>query len=127
MKKRNEELFAALSPHYSPTQAEQAVNALLRPLGAGCKIEFQSYFAEIFDAYLVSSRTLRLQICEIIRRTGKTARTSENLAAEWVLHNLSYAVRFFPNASKDVSLDYKKDPRFPVALISYVFEKLHIY
>ncbi|MBQ0133742.1 MAG: hypothetical protein KBS46_01165 [Clostridiales bacterium] len=121
-----DELFARLKPSYTPEEAKERIDTILEPFGENCRIQFRKTDAEIIDSYLVDSQTLRHLICEIIHRTGLTERSYENLAAEWMVHNVSYDAGVFRADAKDVSLDYNKDPRAAVKLATEVFDILNI-
>lgn len=126
MKDKENGLFNSLAEHYTPEEAKAAIDALLRPYGENCQITFRQTDAEIIDSYRVDSTTLRHIVCEIIHRTGLTERTYENLAAEWMVHNVSYFAGIYKDHAKDVSLDYGRDPRASVALATEIFDKLDI-
>ena len=126
MKKNTEDLFNGLQECYTPEDAKAAIDAILLPYGETCKIQFRKTDAEIIDSYLVNSQDDRHIICEIIHRTGLTQRSYENLAAEWMVHNVSYRAGVLKSHAKDVSLDYDKDPHAPVLIATEVFDALDI-
>lgn len=126
MKAKMEALFAALQERYTVEEAKTAIDEILRPYGETCKIQFRKADAEIIDSYRVDSQDDRHVICEIIHRTGLTERTYENLAAEWMVHNVSYAAGVYKAHAKDVSLDYGKDPRAAVVAATELFDALNI-
>ena len=126
MKDNCEALFAGLQERYTPAEAKAAIDAILLPYGEDCKITFREKDAEITASYLVNSQADRHLVCEIIRRTGLTERSYENLAAEWRVHNASYHAGVFKAQAKDVSLDYGGDPRASVHLATELFDALDI-
>ena len=126
MKAKTEVLFAALQERYTVEEAKASIDAILQPYGETCKIQFRKTDAEIIDSNRVDSQNDRHVICEIIRRTGLTQRTYENLAAEWMVHNVSYAAGVYKEKAKDVSLDYGKDPRAAVVAATELFDALNI-
>ena len=121
-----EELFFHLKPRYSTAEAKVRIDALLEPYGENCRVVFYKTYAEITDSYKVRSQKLRHLICELIRRTGLTERSYEELAAEWMVHNAAYDAGVFRGHAKDVALDYTEDPRTSVKLATKLFDALDI-
>lgn len=126
MEKKLAESIADLKEHYTPLEAKELIDGLLTKFGKSCRIDFRKKDAEIIDSYLVKDVDARRLICEIIARTGITKRQRDDLSAEWRVHNVSYQIGFLRWASKDVSLDYNKDPRGVVRLATGIFRKLHM-
>lgn len=121
-----DDLFFHLKDRYTPAEAKARIDALLEPYGESCKIEFRRKDAEIIDSYRVKSKAIRHLVCEIIRRTGLTGRSYENMAAEWMVHTASYEAGVSKAHAKDVSLDYEEDPRLSVKWATRVFDLLDI-
>lgn len=121
-----DKLFFHLKEHYTPAEAKARIDAILEPFGESCKIEFRQWDAEIIDSYRVKSKAIRHLVCEIIRRTGLTERSYENMAAEWMVHTASYEAGVSAAHAKDVSLDYDEDPRPSVKWATRVFDLLNI-
>ena len=115
-----------LKNSYTKEEAKAEIDAILEKYGKTCKISFRETDAEIVDSYLVNSKKDRADICEIISRTGLTKRSSEDLAAEWMVHNTAFEANVGKSHAKDVSLDYKEDPRKAVRIATAVFDKLNI-
>ena len=126
MKKKAPLAFRSLPEKLSPAEAKERIDEILRRYGETCSIEFREYDAEIIDSYLVTSQEDRHLICEIISRTGLTARDYENLAAEWEVHNAAYRLNVARSDAKDVSLDYHGDPRKSVRFATALFDKLDL-
>ncbi len=124
--RETDRLFSRLRQSYTTEEAKTAIDALLEPFGENCRVTFRRTDAEITDSYLVDSQTIRYLVCEIIRRTGLTERSYENLAAEWMVHNASYDMGVFREDARDVSLDYAEDPRPVVKLATGLFDALDI-
>lgn len=121
---KRKELFRALPEKLELDKAKKMIDEILAGYSETCVIEFRETDAEIIDSYLVDSQDDRHLICEIIARTGITQRDCEDLAAEWRVHNVSYAAGVARKSAKDVSLDYAKDPRVSVRLATAIFDKL---
>jgi hypothetical protein len=126
MKKASPQVFRTLPERLSPSEAKERIDEILRRYGETCSVEFREYDAEIIDSYLVDSQADRHLVCEIISRTGLTDRTYENLAAEWEVHNAAYRLNVARSDAKDVSLDYRGDPRKSVRLATALFDKLDL-
>lgn len=112
---------------YSQTEAVESITAVLSRHSASSTIEFLEKEANITDGYYVRSRGDRLRICAIISRSGVTGRSPENLAAEWLIHNIAFKLNFRRASAVDVALDYEKDIRWQINLASKIMEKLSIY
>ena len=119
-------LFSHLKPRYTVAEAKVRIDALLEPYGENCRVVFYETYAEILDSYKVSSQKVRHLVCELIRRTGLTERSYENLAAEWMVHNAAYDAGVFRGHARDVALDYTEDPRTSVKLATKLFDALDI-
>ena len=119
-------LFKNLKKEYTQEEAKKAIDALLAPYGPTVKITFRRTNAEIIDSCLVGRRARRYKVCEILRRSGVTERSVDDLAAEWQLHTLAYKLHLGRQHAKDVSLDYKRDPHLIVRLATAVFDLLEI-
>lgn len=115
-----------LKEKYTLEEAKEEIDSMLRKYGETCRIDFRKKDAEIADSYLVRSMADRRRICAVIARTGITGRNKNELSAEWRVHNVSYRVGFMKSHSKDVSLDYERDPRGAVRLATWIFKKLHL-
>lgn len=126
MKKSTEEMFAELKDRYSKEEAKELIDKMLRDFGESCRVVFYNKYVEITDSYRVRNRKIRRLISEIIARTGVTGRDYRELSAEWRVHNISYCVHFMRAHSKDVALDYDKDPRKAVRLATGIFKRLHM-
>ena len=129
-KKRNKRRklagFRNLPERISPEEAKERIDEILHSYGESCAILFRKTDAEIIDSYLVTSQEDSHLICEIISRTGLTSRDYENLAAEWEVHNAAYRLNVARSDAKDVSLDYRGDPRKSVRIATAIFDKLDL-
>ena len=123
---RRAELFKDLPEKTDCAEAKLIIDRILAKYSETCRIEFRQTDAEITDSYLVKSREDRYRICELIRRTGVTERSCENLAAEWQVHTVAYQAGVGKSHAKDVSLDYTEDPRTSVKIATSLFDKLNI-
>lgn len=112
---------------YSQTEAIEEISAVLLRHSASSTIELLEKEANITDGYHIRSRKDRLRICAILSRSGLTQRTPENLAAEWLIHNVAFKLHFMRSSAVDVALDYEKDIRWQINLASKIMEKLGIY
>lgn len=122
MDKQSAAVFDGLQQTYTVAEAKREIDAILAAYAPECEILFGKTAAEIINSYKVNSRFDRYRICEIIVRTGLTGRDCENLAAEWMLHNAAWKAHVGRAGAKDVSLDYKRDPRAPVHLATELFD-----
>ena len=125
MKRKSTE-FKGLKEHYSIEEAKAEVEQILSKYSSDCRMHFFESAAEISNSYKVTSLSDRHRICAIIARSGVTERSYENLSAEWQFHNISWFLHFKRASAKDVTLDYKADPRMAVRLITSLFDKLDI-
>ena len=116
----------SLPEKLSLSEAKERIDEILFRYGENCSVEFREFDAEIIDSYLVNSQEDRHLVCEIISRTGLTDRSYENLAAEWEVHNAAYRLNVARSDAKDVSLDYRGDPRKSVRLATALFDKLDL-
>ncbi|MBO6014144.1 MAG: hypothetical protein J6P48_01620 [Oscillospiraceae bacterium] len=126
MKREPPQVFRSLPEKLSLSEAKERIDEILFRYGENCSVEFREFDAEIIDSYLVNSQEDRHLVCEIISRTGLTDRSYENLAAEWEVHNAAYRLNVARSDAKDVSLDYRGDPRKSVRLATALFDKLDL-
>ena len=126
MKREPPQVFRSLPEKLSLSEAKERIDEILFLYGENCSVEFREFDAEIIDSYLVNSQEDRHLVCEIISRTGLTDRSYENLAAEWEVHNAAYRLNVARSDAKDVSLDYRGDPRKSVRLATALFDKLDL-
>ena len=126
MDKQSAAVFDGLQQTYTVAEAKREIDAILSAYAPECEIIFGKTAAEIMESYKVDSRSDRYRICEIIVRTGLTVRDCENLAAEWMVHNAAWEMHVGRSGAKDVSLDYRRDPRAVVHLATEVFDALNI-
>ena len=73
------------------------------------------------DSYKVKDRADRLRIIKAIQHElsaqGLSTRETTSMEGEWLFHNIAYMANGVENA-KDVDLEYEKDERWYVVLIS---------
>ncbi len=117
---------AHTKPHYTLKEAEDEINSVLSCYGPDCKIEFYDDAAKIRNSYLVSSEFIRHRVCAVIANTDLTPRSFENMSAEWLLHNICYRLHIKRSSSIDADLDYIRDRRFTVRLVTWVMDILDI-
>ena len=100
-----------LEDHYSEKDANEEIDDYLlfkREIeGVTIKIDDDGNI-KIENSYKIKDRYDRQFICEILARSDLTNRSSGNLSAEWLGHNVIY---FFTKGDnvKDVDLDREKD------------------
>ena len=92
-----------------------------------CSVRFEPNRICLVNSYRIRSRSKRLEICRMIADSGITKRTPESLSAEWFFHNAAYVLHIRRSSSRDVDLDYVRDPRRSVRLCSDICEILHLY
>lgn len=126
MRKRTEEKLQIMDA-YTDDEAKSEIDWMLLKYPESCTFKYYEKEANITDGYLVASRYDRLRICSILSRCGVTARRPENLAAEWLIHNLAYKLNFKRGSAVDVALDYGKDARWQVNAVTRLLELLRIY
>lgn len=122
--KNNIYSIETLKESYSINEAKEIIDRILSVFGKDCSVNFTDYFADIINSYKVTSKKARHLVCEIIRRTGITNRSKENLSAEWQVHNAAWYMGVAKSHAKDASLDYTQDPRKYVRVATSVFEVL---
>lgn len=110
------------APHYTPEQAEEEINSMLINYGPECKVQFYDDAAKIKNSYLVHSELVRHRVCAVIANTGLTARSFENMSAEWLLHNICYHLHIRRSSAVDADLDYTRDRRFIVRLLTKIMD-----
>ncbi len=89
--------------------------------GKQYEVIFSLSSVQIKNSYRITEKGERLAVLMAIRtelqRRGLSTRKITSMEGEWVAHNIAY--RTWKNdAAKHVDLDYKKDRRWYVALIS---------
>ena len=91
--------------------------------GEEYKIIFGKSSVRVVDSYKVKDRADRLRIIKAIQHElsaqGLSTRETTSMEGEWLFHNIAYATCGIRQA-KDVDLEYKKDERWYVALISEI-------
>ncbi len=110
------------APYYTQAEAEKEINSMLMNYGPECKIQFYNDAAKIKNSYLVRSELIRHMVCAVIANTGLTARSFENLSAEWLLHNICYHLHIKRSSAVDADLDYTRDRRFAVRILTKIMD-----
>jgi len=95
-----------LREEYSVEEALEAIQVILQRHSPDCKAKLFEKELEIRNGHLVRSRRDRLKVSLILSRCGLTEREYDNLAAEWLLHNLAYDLHFMRGSAKHVALDF---------------------
>ncbi len=114
------------APHYTVEEAENAINSMLMSYGPECKVKFYNDAAKIKNSYLVRSVFIRHWVCAVIANTGLTARSLENLSAEWLFHNICYSLHIRRSSTVDADLDYTRDRSFIVRLLTRIMDILDL-
>lgn len=91
--------------------------------GEEYEIIFGKTSVRVVDSYKVKDRADRLRIIKAIQHElsaqGLSTRATPSMEGEWLFHNIAYATCGIEQA-KDVDLEYKKDERWYVFLISEI-------
>lgn len=91
--------------------------------GEEYEIIFGKTSVRLVDSYKVKDRADRLRIIKAIQNElsekGLSTRETTSMEGEWLFHNIAYAIGGFEQA-KDVDLEYEKDERWYVVLISEI-------
>lgn len=113
---------AEVKPNYSAAEAKSVIDGILAGYSPSCSVAFGGSGVHISNSYMVDSRYDRQKISTIIRNTGLTDRSVLNLAAEWKMHNIAYALNFMVDSARDADLDYAGDARWYVSSVVRVME-----
>ena len=113
-----------LQEKYSVEEALEAIQRILDKHSPDCKAKLFEKELEIRCGYKVRSRRDRLKISLILSRCGLTEREYDNLAAEWLLHNLAYDLHFMRGSAKHVALDFGHNIRWEVDFCTRILEIL---
>ncbi|MBO5479593.1 MAG: hypothetical protein J6A63_00180 [Clostridia bacterium] len=91
--------------------------------GKGYEIIFGETSVRVVDSYKAKDRADRLRIIKAIQHElsaqGLSTRETTSMEGEWLFHNIAYATCGIQQA-KDVDLEYEKDKRWYVVLISEI-------
>lgn len=91
--------------------------------GEEYEIIFGKTSVRVVDSYKVKDRADRLRIIKAIQNEltaqGLSTRTTTSMEGEWLFHNIAYATCGIQQA-KDVDLEYDRDKRWYVVLISEI-------
>lgn len=94
--------------------------------GESYKIVFGNSSVQIQNSYKIKDRADRLAVLAVIRNElqvkGLSSRSLTSMEGEWVLHNMAYRLGE-RKSSPDVDLDYDRDPRWYVAILSEMLGK----
>ena len=94
--------------------------------GESYTIVFGKSSVQIQNSYKIKDRTDRLAVLAVIRNElqvkGLSSRSLTSMEGEWVLHNMAYRLGE-RKSSPDVDLDYDRDPRWYVAILSEMLGK----
>ena len=111
-----------LQEKYSVEEALQAIDEVLHRHSPDCEARLFEQELEIRNGYRVRSRRDRLKISLILSRCGLTEREYDNLAAEWLLHNLAYDLHFMRGSARHVALDFGHNIRREVDFFTRILE-----
>lgn len=111
-----------LKERYSVEEALEAIDAILAAHAPDCKAGLFEKELEIRNGYRVRSKRDRLKISLILSRCGLTEREYDNIAAEWLLHNLAYDFHFLRASAMHVALDFGRDKRWEVNVATRLLE-----
>lgn len=91
--------------------------------GEEYEIIFGKMSVRVVDSYKANDRADRLRIIKAIQyelsAQGLSTRETTSMEGEWLFHNIAYATCGIKQA-KDVDLEYDKDKRWYVVLISEI-------
>lgn len=94
--------------------------------GESYTVVFGRNSVQIKNSYKIKDRADRLAVLAVIRNQlqvqGLSSRSITSMEGEWVLHNMAYCLGE-RKSSPDVDLDYERDPRWYVALLSEMLGK----
>ena len=94
--------------------------------GESYTVVFGRNSVQIENSYKIKDRADRLAVLAVIRNQlqvqGLSSRSITSMEGEWVLHNKAYCLGE-RKSSPDVDLDYERDPRWYVALLSEMLGK----
>ena len=103
--------------------SEYVQNGVVEAQGEEYKIVFGKKSVCVVDSYKVKNRAERLKIIKAIQNEltaqGLSARSTTSMEGEWLLHNIVYQASGL-NRAKDVDLDYQKDKRWYVVIVSEI-------
>ena len=98
-------------------------NNVIEVQGEEYEIIFGKTSVRVVDSYKVKDRADRLRIIKAIQyelsAQGVSTRETTSMEGEWLFHNIAYAMYGIKQA-KDVDLEYEKDERWYVVLISEI-------
>ena len=98
-------------------------NSVIEVQGEEYEILFGKTSVRVVDSYKVKDRADRLRIIKAIQyelsSQGLSTRATTSMEGEWLFHNIAYAACGIEQA-KDVDLEYEKDKRWYVVLISEI-------
>ena len=117
-------LEGELRETYSVEEALEAIQAVLDRHSPDCKAKLFEKELEIRNGYKVRSRRDRLKISLILSRCGLTEREYDNIAAEWLLHNLAYDLHFMRGSARHVALDFGRNIHREVDWVTRILEIL---
>ena len=98
-------------------------NSIIEIQGEKYEIIFGKTSVRVVDSYKVKDRADRLRIIKAIQyelsAQGLSTRETTSMEGEWLFHNIAYATCGIEQA-KDVDLEYEKDERWYVVLVSEI-------
>lgn len=94
--------------------------------GESYTVVFGRNSVQIKNSYKIKDRADRMAVLAVIRNQlqvqGLSSRSITSMEGEWVLHNMAYCLGE-RKSSPDVDLDYERDPRWYVAILSEMLGK----
>ena len=101
--------------------SEYIEQGVIEVQGEEYKIVFGKTSVCVVDSYKITERAERLRIIKAIQNEltaqGESGRETTSMEGEWLLHNIAYQI-IGSRRAKDVDLEYEKDRRWYVALLS---------
>ena len=98
-------------------------NSIIEIQGEKYEIIFGKTSVRVVDSYKVKDRADRLRIIKAIQyevsAQGLSTRETTSMEGEWLFHNIAYVTCGIEQA-KDVDLEYEKDERWYVVLVSEI-------
>lgn len=108
---------------YSKETAKEEIDEILHNYGDDVNATFNDSGVEIENSIKVNSRYDRQKISTIITRTESvTNREYDVLSAEWLFHNMAYALHIKRDSAISANLDYTKDSRWYVICVTDLLE-----
>lgn len=101
---------------YTYDEAKKAINSLLSAYSSDAYVNFGNRTIAVYKSSCVNNKYDRQKICMILERTeGLTKRTSGNMSAEWLAHNVAADclgwIEPIGEAADPANIDRKQSPK----------------